>query len=803
MSSEPSFWADLVILPKARPYQLRAVEELLAHFHGGSKNACLVAPPGAGKTLCALFTAVALNRVVDVCVPTTALIEQWETVLERAFESLTVGAKAPVCVSTYAGLKSFRPEALVILDEAHHVQAKWGETVQQLLSKNNLLLGLTATPPLPEPAAQRFFDLVGNDPVTIDAPPLVRDSHLAPYLEFVWPVLVDADDAPLLREVDGFLHALEQEHRQSLIDWMRRELQEHLWEMTEDRFAGRQQLLVSLCRTYRALGGELPLDLPPDAELLAPPTLLDRAVVLAAMTNNDSNMIAALKKVGFSRSGEQITMRQDLGLGQLTQTRARLRGCMEVLLQEWKIRGASLRALVLTDRDAEGERLSSREILKALVADRHTDELDPIMVTGRCFWVDDDLWPRIASQVPDLPWQKVGGHHEIDVSSWEVRKRVALATQLLQSGTTHCLVGTLHLLGEGWDCPAVNCLVDLTGIAAQVSVGQMRGRALRLDPQDPAKVASLWEVVALLPGVGGGERMLEQCRLRHTHTFGLDGSGHIRSGVERIDPILSGDVASVAAAKESLRHNMRQRLEDWPEAKKCWQVGKNYRDQHRWQVEQIGPVVARPVKIVSKTPLIPANPSSVQVQWKRRGILKGVLSTGGLSIAAAAAAHFGIPLPLITGLGLSGFGLLGWNLSQHWRTHRLEDALHASLLRCLYETLSEMGQICGQLVLNEGAASIADDSAGSLIFAQAAHELLGPVRYPRYLLLDWRQTVWPVPSVLGTSKEVATHFARVWVRHVSACQVIYARQGEGKMLLIEAWKNNRGVEPPTLVEYWE
>lgn len=40
-------------------------------------------------------------------------------------------------------------------------------------------------------------------------------------------------------------------------------------------------------------------------------------------------------------------------------------------------------------------------------------------------------------------------------------------------------MGTRALLGEGWDTPAVNCLVDLTVATTGVSVRQMRGRSLR------------------------------------------------------------------------------------------------------------------------------------------------------------------------------------------------------------------------------------------------------------------------------------------------------------------------------------
>ena len=53
-------------------------------------------------------------------------------------------------------------------------------------------------------------------------------------------------------------------------------------------------------------------------------------------------------------------------------------------------------------------------------------------------------------------------------------------------------IGTRALLGEGWDAPAVNVVIDLTAAATPTSVVQARGRALRLDPQWPGKVADNW-----------------------------------------------------------------------------------------------------------------------------------------------------------------------------------------------------------------------------------------------------------------------------------------------------------------------
>ncbi|MCW2932153.1 MAG: box helicase, N-terminal, partial [Actinomycetia bacterium] len=58
-----------------------------------------------------------------------------------------------------------------------------------------------------------------------------------------------------------------------------------------------------------------------------------------------------------------------------------------------------------------------------------------------------------------------------------------------------CLIGTWTLLGEGWDAPAVNVVIDLTAATTPTSVVQARGRALRLDDGWPQKVADNWAVI--------------------------------------------------------------------------------------------------------------------------------------------------------------------------------------------------------------------------------------------------------------------------------------------------------------------
>ena len=58
---------------------------------------------------------------------------------------------------------------------------------------------------------------------------------------------------------------------------------------------------------------------------------------------------------------------------------------------------------------------------------------------------------------------------------------------------------TRALLGEGWDANKINVLLDLTTVTTSMTVNQLRGRSIRLDPQEPDKLADNWDVVCIAP----------------------------------------------------------------------------------------------------------------------------------------------------------------------------------------------------------------------------------------------------------------------------------------------------------------
>ncbi|MEZ4596881.1 MAG: hypothetical protein R3C32_08580 [Chloroflexota bacterium] len=111
-------------------------------------------------------------------------------------------------------------------------------------------------------------------------------------------------------------------------------------------------------------------------------------------------------------------------------------------------------------------------------------------------------------------------------------------TRFFEAGRSRCLVGTRALLGEGWDCPPVNVLVDLGSATTSVSTRQVRGRSLRLDASDPWKVADNWDVVCVAPDHEGGQADYARFVRRHADYFALTHEGEVESGVSHVDPAL-------------------------------------------------------------------------------------------------------------------------------------------------------------------------------------------------------------------------------------------------------------------------
>ena len=237
--------------------------------------------------------------------------------------------------------------------------------------------------------------------------------------------------------------------------------------------------------------------------------------------------------------------------------------------------GERLRALVVVDFERAGTAVaaldaalaadagSARRLHAHLAQDEHAAVTAPLLMTARTLRAGaqgaEELRDWLNLEAPrrgyDCWWTLRGTdqRHVLDLVGTGTDARpaawVPLVTAAFEAGIVRCLVGTRALLGEGWNSRRCNTLLDLSGAATRTASRQLRGRALRLDPAWPGKVAHCWDVVCVAPGYERGDTDLARFRRRHAHLWGLEpgsdtGVAAIVRGSAHVDPELTAQLAT-------------------------------------------------------------------------------------------------------------------------------------------------------------------------------------------------------------------------------------------------------------------
>lgn len=294
----------------------------------------------------------------------------------------------------------------------------------------------------------------------------------------------------------------------------------------------------------------------------------------------------------------------------LAYSNAKLAAVRNILVREHECLGDRIRAVVITDFEKSSvvaagiEHLLDEEAGGAVAAFRsilalpETDALDPVLVTGSSVLVDDDLikplmeragkWLIENGYKVELFDRPHDGFHELNGrgADWCPRVYVGLITELFQNGLTRCLVGTRGLLGEGWDASRVNVLIDLTTVTTSMSINQLRGRSIRLDPNDPAKLANNWDVICIAPEFALGLNDYKRFVKKHRALFGVTDDGAIEKGVAHVHPAFASLRPEELEGSESLiNQDMLRRVCERARTRKLWKIGTPYQEEPVHAVE--------------------------------------------------------------------------------------------------------------------------------------------------------------------------------------------------------------------------
>jgi len=775
---------------------------------------------------------------------------------QRLADLLAPGARERVDALRASGVRT------VVLDECHHLASLWGYVVRAVLEElggDVHVIGLTATPPdeLTSAESELYAALLGPVDFQVPTPAVVRDGHLAPYQELAWltePLpgeqrWLDEHEARFRELVTGLLDVADRgplDLGQWVITRLRHRARpgEEGSEVPWGDFQRRYPALAAAGVRFLASAG---LPLPPGAPrgeaYRRPPDLDDWVVLLEdwvlrcldgapgpdAAARREA-VAAALRDLGFQLTRTGIRRAASDVDRLLTGSAAKPLALVEVLGAEADARGTGLRALVLCDAELAGARPdgelrgvldpdagTARASVRALAEDARTAVLRPLLVSGRGMRCAAAHAPALlaalaAADGGGTGWSagaEDGGVVELrGPGAWRPRRWVVLATAAFAAGGSRALVGTRAFLGEGWNAPCVNCVVDLTSAATGVSVRQMRGRSLRLDPDDPAKVASNWDVVCVAPRHAQGDADYDRFVRKHRHLHAPADDGTLEAGVGHVHPDLSPFGPPPAGHFAAIARDMTRRAGDRDAARARWRIGAPYEGR------EVETLVLR-ARIAQSAP--PGGAREVAAPALAQRALLG----GGAAVAAAAAVGGALAAPValaaLVPAGVLGAVALG-------RARRAAARFPAAapldrIARAVCDAYVALGEL-----RPEAAASLAFEPRASGYLrcrlrdatpdeaarvTAALDALLGPVERPRYLLSRLVAppdpspaallriaaggrgplvTAWhAVPDDLGRRKDRAEALAAAWRRWLGPAELRFTqRDGPGRTALAEA-----------------
>lgn len=758
-----------------------------------------------------------------------------------------------------AGLRAAGTGA-VVLDECHHLASLWGYVVRAVLAELLLdgdvhTIGLTATPPdeLSATEDELYAALLGPVDFSVPTPAVVRDGFLAPYQELAWLCEPLASERRWLAEHDvRFAELVTALHDDGggggegplpFPEWVVRRMRhrggadgqaEVPWPTFQRR---RPALARAGVRFLLSAGLAAPPGAPRGEAYREPPDLDDWLALLedyvlhalaadaspAAAARYDA-IAAALRDLGFSLTRTGIRRGRSEVDRLLTASAAKPLALVELLDCEIEARGDGLRACVLCDAERAERRAAgaldgvldpaagtaARAVL-ALADDVRTAPLHPLLVSGRALRCVPADHAHLAAALGLR--DAVAGEPDPDglvelrpaeAAGWTPRTWVARATAALDAGATNVVVGTRALLGEGWDAPCVNVLVDLTVATTGVSVRQMRGRSLRLDPAAPEKIASNWDVVCLAPDLVRGGADYGRFVRKHLHLLAPAEDGVIEAGPSHVHPELGPFAPPPLEDLPAIDRAMRARAADHEGARRRWAVGTPYEGVER------STITVRPVRPVRET--APRGPDAMPDRPVRLPLDQRVPFTVAATALAGAAASAVLLAPVGLVLAAAAPAALGWAAVRLRRAAALAPPLPplGAVARAVVDAYLELGELPADV-----AASLVVEprTSGYLrcrlrrgtpeqaqLLATAVEQLLDVVDAPRYLVsrpiripgrgpvamlacslrrrdpLDVR---WhAVPDDLARHRDRAQAFHRAWRAHVGPSELRFAQRSE-------------------------
>ena len=742
--------------------------------------------------------------------------------------------------------KTFEDKDLgtLCLDECHHLRNEWWKSLEIFRKSfpKIKMISLTATPPYEgEPALwERYISMCGEIDEEITVPELVKEGTLCPHQDYVYFAFPTKEERTQLDQFEkqklNFLTKLSTDINFSNTIQSSPALSNQISD--DDLLANPKYLSAILIFLWSK---ELPF---PQRfqELLAAKalptftlewfeTLLNGIIFqvpnwfgfteeafIQLKSDLKANGLIERNQVKLIRNKKQdVLLNQSLG---------KLNAVRDIFKAEYQALGSNLRQLVLTDfirkdfqvhlgdKNAQFTQLGVLSYFESIRREmiEQTWTVPVAVLTGSLVIIPTSAKEHLERLIPNsrLSYDVIGQLSQEDylkVSiSGSYHDLVTALTQLFQDGYIKVIIGTKSLLGEGWDAPCVNSLILASFVGSFMLSNQMRGRAIRVWPDNPNKTSNIWHLVSInlsprrwFEFQDDEEKYDETLELRlyalspdldlldrrMTQFLGLHYTElTIESGIDRLD---LNQITFSRKGLEKLNQKAITLSQKREELKDRWQEALPLYEEME---------VANEVEVDKQfLPLAYLN------DWMKALLISQALAATyfiidlGRYLIVGKPFNQSLPIFLLALLVLAIFwGRYFIYKSPYKRLDIFGKAIHQALLNS------------GQIETKESAPRVVKDSKQAIynaiylkgatmrekeIFAQALTEFFAPIENQRYILKSCHKVkdqteFFAVPSMFEKRKADAESFLQHIQKSVGKYNLIYTRSVQGRPILLEA-----------------
>ena len=841
-----------------RTYQQKILDSADEYLSDGRIN--IVAAPGSGKTILGLEIIRRLGKPCLILSPTTTIREQWGERFTNGFTGDDTGAlvsfdlknPAPITSVTYQALYSAAAKVKCLsdgeevdnssidlaefvkkqgvgtlcLDEAHHLQNEWQKALEKFISENAsqcTVISLTATPPYDASPAEwkRYTEVCGEIDEEICVPELVRQGTLCPHQDYVYICRPSAKDGGALADYNARVNAALDELKTcaaiksvcanltysyaDLNGWLDEKYDSLAAVINMLKFFG----LVPDKRLLKNTGLDRRADFCAERAEVALDFILSEEKLL--FENERAEIAEILKKHKLTSRGKPAFEMDDKLKRMLASSVGKLEGIGEIAKCEEKNLGDELRLLVLTDfikRDdvkflGEDKQFDSVSIISVFETLRKNCSVKIGALSGGLVILPDGCAESLKKSGASFTMKPLGaeGYSEFMFSGGN-RNKVNYVGKLFENGEIKALVGTKSLLGEVWDAPCVNALILASFVGSFMLSNQMRGRAIRVDKNNPQKTANIWHLVTVPPSetetsaFGKGEAAspdFETLERRFLCFAAPDYFGEkIRSGIDRLGtvcpPYKEEDIKRINA-------DMCSRSRDRDELKYAWDasllVSTELRHTSEVPADRKFPAFTLYDVTLSLLLIILISAGTISLFSGLMLSLRMINYIGDKALAEGLIAGGAIILMLYLTLF---FILFDRAVFKHFKAENSVEKVASSVLQTLKdikmipkdcELKTEVNPLNGSISVQLTQGSLRSQK----LFGNTLSELYSPIDCPRYVIVPRKKFGYnyrgalACPEILGTRREYVEIFVKNLKQSVGRTEAVYTRGERGRAVL--------------------